>query len=371
MKKLDVPKFDYNEYNFDELVSTKYDYLFRDIIKARGVGYYRFNEIRNFKKEDNKISAIVKGTKDYNVSVTFIDEVNIDVSCECEYHKSTDKYCKHVYSLLLKLKLIYEKEKMLEKYKDNIVKIYEVMEMIKSIVNDNKKYLESIYINTFLRVNDNYLDYLKRLEYYEKSKDIKEFYYAFTQSFKYLSGISTEYNEIVDEIEKEKKRYEELERKRQEDRIKEQEEMEDEEEEEEEGVLEYSAEADKIIDRLDNILASLPIDVLEEYKKNNLEDGNDVSMFDKAIEEKKRREQELYRQKAKWRKRARRVALFSFLAGVFEGLKDFHGNSSTYFDDSTDYLMPWEKDQVDSGEYEPYQFEEEDMDEDDYYYEDK
>ena len=44
------------------------------------------------------------------------DEVNIDVSCECEYHKSTDKYCKHVYSLLLKLKLIYEKEKMLEKY---------------------------------------------------------------------------------------------------------------------------------------------------------------------------------------------------------------------------------------------------------------
>ena len=34
-------------------------------------------------------------------------------------------------------------------------------------------------------------------------------------------------------------------------------------------------------------------------------------------------------------------------------------------------LMPWEQDLVDRGEYTPDQFEEEDMDEDDYYYEDE
>ena len=36
----------------------------------------------------------------------------------------------------------------------------------------------------------------------------------------------------------------------------------------------------------------------------------------------------------------------------------------------TDSLMEWEKDLVDKDEYEPYNFEEEDMDEDDYYSED-
>ena len=32
--------------------------------------------------------------------------------------------------------------------------------------------------------------------------------------------------------------------------------------------------------------------------------------------------------------------------------------------------MPWEQELVDKGEYEPYHFEEEEMEEDDFYYED-
>ena len=39
-------------------------------------------------------------------------------------------------------------------------------------------------------------------------------------------------------------------------------------------------------------------------------------------------------------------------------------------DEKDDSLMDWEQDLVDKGEYEPYNFEEEDMDEDDYYSED-
>ena len=32
--------------------------------------------------------------------------------------------------------------------------------------------------------------------------------------------------------------------------------------------------------------------------------------------------------------------------------------------------MPWEQDEINKGNYEPYQFEEEELEEDDYYYED-
>lgn len=59
----------------------------------------------------------------------------------------------------------------------------------------------------------------------------------------------------------------------------------------------------------------------------------------------------------------RRVGLFGFLFGLFSGRSKF--NSS-----DTDYLMPWEQDLVDKGEYEPYHFEDENTDEDDYYHDD-
>ena len=38
---------------------------------------------------------------------------------------------------------------------------------------------------------------------------------------------------------------------------------------------------------------------------------------------------------------------------------------------SYSYLMPWEQELVDKGEYEPENFEEEELEEDDYYYEDE
>ena len=52
---------------------------------------------------------------------------------------------------------------------------------------------------------------------------------------------------------------------------------------------------------------------------------------------------------------------FGLLSGIFEGLSDSGSKSSS---NDTDYLMPWEQDLVDKGEYEPYHFEEEEMEED-------
>ena len=50
----------------------------------------------------------------------------------------------------------------------------------------------------------------------------------------------------------------------------------------------------------------------------------------------------------------------------FESLNEIFGRP----EEKDDSLMDWEQDLVDKGEYEPYNFEEEDMDEEDYYSED-
>ena len=52
--------------------------------------------------------------------------------------------------------------------------------------------------------------------------------------------------------------------------------------------------------------------------------------------------------------------------GFFESLNEICGRSEA----KDDSLMDWEQDLVDKGEYELYNFEEEDMDEEDYYSED-
>jgi hypothetical protein len=49
---------------------------------------------------------------------------------------------------------------------------------------------------------------------------------------------------------------------------------------------------------------------------------------------------------------------------------DLFNTNSNDEEKDTDSLMDWEKDLVDKGEYEPYNFEEEEMDEEDYYSED-
>ena len=106
--------------------------------------------------------------------------------------------------------------------------------------------------------------------------------------------------------------------------------------------------------------------------------GDDTEIMDKAIAERKRRDEVIRKEQErqqklqeaeerKWRKRYRRAAFFGLLSGIFDGLSGSNSNTNS---SDTDYLMPWEEDLVKKGEYEPYHFEEEDMEEDDYYYED-
>ena len=59
-------------------------------------------------------------------------------------------------------------------------------------------------------------------------------------------------------------------------------------------------------------------------------------------------------------KKHRKFSFFELVSKIFNDSKT----------SNNDYLMPWGQDLVDSGEYETYHFEEEEMEEDDFYYED-
>jgi hypothetical protein len=125
-------------------------------------------------------------------------------------------------------------------------------------------------------------------------------------------------------------------------------------------------------DALDEYIAGFPLEVLEAVRQQDIACGDDTDIIDKAIAERKIRDKNICKEQEtqqklqeaedrKRRKKYRRAALFGILSGL---------NKSKTKSSNTDNLMPWEQDLVDNGEYEPYHFEEEDMEEDDFYYED-
>ena len=320
MKKLDKVTFDNNMF---DLYNTKYDYLFSNIIKSRGVGYHLIERVKDIHKSNNKVFSIVEGTKPYNVSIEFDNDNIKDVHCECIYHKDTDKYCKHVYALLLSLKMIYEKEKLIRIYKINYEKICAIKKEINKEINDNKKYLYSLTISWCINLESFYDKYLKELDDKYNRNTEQSLISAVKDSYYHLNHIIEDYNHLIDEIEEGKK---ELKRKEEEEKEKKEETI-------DEGYT-YVFDDSFIYDKFDKI-------------------SNEINELEKNIEE-------LEKAKKENEKKIKKTLFFGFLYKLF--------NNSKSKNDTT--LMSWEEDLVKKGEYEPFHFEEENMEEDDYYYED-
>ncbi|MBR1376412.1 MAG: hypothetical protein IJ565_01165 [Bacilli bacterium] len=109
-----------------------------------------------------------------------------------------------------------------------------------------------------------------------------------------------------------------------------------------------------------NLANSLDLNTLLEIKRQMVKNGDDTELIDGAIEYAKKMNSNIDESSNLIGKAAKVGALASIL-DIFSNSKSKNTNSD---------LMPWEQDLVDKGEYEPYHFEEEEMDEDDYYYED-
>ncbi len=142
------------------------EHFFDNIIKERGIDYYRTNKVINVLKDGNHYTAEVIGTsfEPYKVDIEFDDD-DIDLNCDCPY----EDYCKHEYAVLL---AIVNKEYHEVFLKDNIKeKKITIKNLIKVIPSDelkeyflSLKYIDDgkIDINHF---KDYFLKYLPKQKY--------------------------------------------------------------------------------------------------------------------------------------------------------------------------------------------------------------
>lgn len=357
-------KIDYQELGYDYLTKTEYDNLFEDKIRARGKSYYQNKQIDNFKKDKSNYSAVVQGTNKYNVNISIFNN-KIKVLCECPYHKDTNIYCKHVYAVLLKIHNEPLKIKMRKAYDDNLKTIEELLSDIEKNVKENEKYLIKMFSKDLAKSRPEEIN--NNIETLKNNFDLDNDWRltsATNLSYLYLNDAIEKYNDIVEDIEYGKK---ELEERKNEKTIS----------------VTYSLDDSRIFDAVDKKLASIPSDKLEYVKEEMLKKGDDTELIDKAIKNSKAREKRIKRIENKKKIKSFFNALdvisnivlfpikifFALVIGLNEGSSS--SKSSSLEKEIDNYgLEEWQKDLVRKGEYDPWNFEEEDLEEDDYYYED-
>lgn len=125
---------------------------------------------------------------------------------------------------------------------------------------------------------------------------------------------------------------------------------------------------DPLIRKLDAYIETRPMGVLEKVGEDNIKNGRDNRIIEKAISNKKKKLKEI-------KKLKRRIAfnkVLDTLSNIEELLSIFTSKSKKtkkHNYNLYDYSL-LEQEEILNGNYEPYQFEEEELEEDDYYFED-
>ena len=316
------------------LYTTEYDYLFEPIIRSRGIRYYKQKRVTNMRKYRNHITALVEGTEKYRVHIRFTRN-NIHVYCNCPYLDDTNKYCKHVYAVLLQRKLIYERERFTNIYKsyskqleDMELKLYNLLQY-KDYLNkrDTKRILDA---QNYCKLS---LEDLNSL--FNNNDDLSLLYSAKIILFR-LNFVIKLYNNFVDTINNNI----ELSKK---DHI----------------TIDYKFDDSKLFNEIDNRLSNLDLLTLEKAKKELSKENKSTEIVDKAIKERKRKDYIKEKQEKNYNKMLRKALFWGLVSGLA-------GGKST----PSDELMPWEREAILNGDYSNYNFEEEELEEDDFYYED-
>lgn len=287
----------------ERFIETPYDNLFLSQIKSRGEEYFLNNKISNFKNENNKCTATITGTEIYDVSIEFYKNKKIKkVLCTCPYYQKDEKYCKHLYALLLQ----YCNSTKLDGYVNK--ETYKEIKKKEKRVNDN-------YYNRMLAICDSMKEIIKNTEEFYDSCEIDDddITSMYEEIMNYKDKIDTYGNTKIIDLNEE---------------------------------LIETAKDD--LYELENLYDNLTLEyeeILSDLETEELEAEDDEAFIIGAAyllnekEKRRRQKQEEYEAER-------------------EELKNTWG------------LMDHEIDEVQKGNYEPWQFEEEELEEDDYYYED-
>lgn len=287
----------------ERVIETPYDDLFLSQIKFRGEEYFLDNKISNFKIENNKCTATISGTENYDVSIEFYKNKKIKkVSCTCPYYQKDEKYCKHLYALLLH----YCNNTKPDGYVN--VETYKEVKKKERRVNDN-------FYNRMLSICDSMQEIIDNTEEFYDSCEIEDddITSMYEEIMEYKDKINTYGNTKIVDLN--------------------------------EALIEIAKDD---LYELENLYDNLTLEyeeILSNAEVDELEDEDDEAFIVSAAyllnEEEKRRRQEQEDYEAER-----------------EELRNTWG------------LMDHEIDEVQKGNYDPWQFEEEELEEDDYYYED-
>ena len=110
----------------------------------------------------------------------------------------------------------------------------------------------------------------------------------------------------------------------------------------------YTIDENQIIDAIDDKLANIDLNTLYKIKENLESTNDDTELIDKAI--------------AKKKKEQKHLTFSEVLAGIF-----LSSSKKTKKDKKIDYLMPSEQNEVKKGNHDSWNFEEEELEDDDYY----
>ena len=86
----------------------------------RGIEYFRGGSVKGLEQFGNRITSVVEGTSDYEVTIR-MDKEDIEASCTCPY--DWGGYCKHIVATLLALSENYKKIKKNREEKERRIEI--------------------------------------------------------------------------------------------------------------------------------------------------------------------------------------------------------------------------------------------------------
>lgn len=132
----------------------------------------------------------------------------------------------------------------------------------------------------------------------------------------------------------------------------------------------YTIDDSFIYEQIDERLANIDLTTLEKMKQASIDNEENTELIDKAIIERKKRDKILLEQKKREERenlKSSKMRKRSILFGILSGLFGSNSNKSKVNQPS---FMPWEEKEIKKGNYEAYQFEEEELEDDDYYNED-
>lgn len=141
-----------------------YDAEFDERIRKRGETYYNEGRVKNVIQNENNYKCIVCGSKEYNAHIKFdLNSFIEEAGCTCPYYVDNEKYCKHIYALLYKVKCSNNKEIIIREAEH-------IIESSSLVIKKSQKYIKENILLFDSKTINQYVDYITINE--KESEDI-------------------------------------------------------------------------------------------------------------------------------------------------------------------------------------------------------